>query len=262
MGHESDPHPPGGTVLEALRDQVAELDSLVAGLDELAWHQPSRCADWDLCDVVLHLAQTDELAAASVRGEFDQAFTAFVAELPPTADVEAGAGLAVERDRGVAGYRVLARWRAAAADQLAAFAATPAEARVRWVAGELAARSLATTRLAECWIHTEDVAVGMHRELPPTDRLWNVAWLAWRTLPYAAARAGTTLEGAVAFELDAPSDGTWRFGRHDDPAVTVVRGPAVELCRVAGQRLDAAATSLVADGPDADTVLRVVRTFA
>ena len=42
----------------------------------------------------------------------------------------------------------------------------------------------------------------------------------------------------------------------------MVRGTALDLCRVAGQRADAAATALTAEGPDAVGVLRLVRTFA
>ena len=55
-------------------------------------------------------------------------------------------------------------------------------ARVTWVAGELSARSLATTRLAETWIHTGDVADALGVSLVPTDRLRQIARLAWRTL--------------------------------------------------------------------------------
>ena len=41
-----------------------------------------------------------------------------------------------------------------------------------------------------------------------------------------------------------------------------MRGDAVDLCLVAGQRADAADTGLVAEGPDGAEVLALVRTFA
>ena len=44
--------------------------------------------------------------------------------------------------------------------------------------------------------------------------------------------------------------------------MTTVRGDALDLCLVAGQRADAADTGLVAEGPDAEGVLALVRTFA
>ena len=60
--------------------------------------------------------------------------------------------------------------------------------RVRWVAGDLSARTLATTRLAETWIHTGDIASAIGIEPVATDRLRLIARLAWRTLPYAFDR--------------------------------------------------------------------------
>jgi uncharacterized protein (TIGR03084 family) len=129
------------------------------------------------------------------------------------------------------------------------------------VAGELSARTLATTRLAETWIHTGDVALPLGADVAEDDRLWHIARLAWRTLPYAFARAGRALAGPVAFELAAANGDIWHFSPDDEPA-TVVEGSAVELCTLAGQRVAPADTGLVARGPDAAAVLSLVRTFA
>ena len=85
--------------------------------------------------------------------------------------------------------------------------------------------------------------------------------LAWRTLPYAFARAGRELSGPVAFELAAPSGERWEFTPDTAPA-TVIRGDGVELCLVAARRLDPAATALRGEGPDAAAVLELVRTYA
>ncbi len=44
--------------------------------------------------------------------------------------------------------------------------------------------------------------------------------------------------------------------------MTTVRGEGAELCLVAARRLTPAETSLRAEGPDADAVLELVRTYA
>jgi uncharacterized protein (TIGR03084 family) len=133
--------------------------------------------------------------------------------------------------------------------------------RVPWVAGELSARTLATTRLAETWIHGGDVAEAVGVRPVPTDRLRHIARLAWRTLPYAFDTAGRILSGPVAFRLTG-TDGThWDFGS-DEEAVTVVVGPAADLCAVAARRVDPSTTALRAEGPDAADVLDLVRTYA
>jgi hypothetical protein len=39
-------------------------------LGDAGWQRATRCEDWTVADVILHLAQTDELALASVHGAF------------------------------------------------------------------------------------------------------------------------------------------------------------------------------------------------
>jgi uncharacterized protein (TIGR03084 family) len=132
---------------------------------------------------------------------------------------------------------------------------------VSWVTGRLSVQTLATTRLSEAWIHTDDVAEALGKPLVPSDRLQFIARLAWRTVPYAFIRDGREPPGPVAFELRGPNGEEWRFVPDAEP-VTVIRGEAAELCAVAAQRIDPAATNLEGEGPDADAVLGLVRTYA
>ena len=133
--------------------------------------------------------------------------------------------------------------------------------RVMWVTGELSARSMATTRLAEAWIHSGDIAGGLGIDLEPTAGIRQIARLAWRTLPYAFTSAGRTMSGPVAFRLSSPTGDAWDF-LPDDPPLTTISGPAIELCDVASRRVDASETSLRGVGPDASDVLSLVRTYA
>jgi uncharacterized protein (TIGR03084 family) len=133
--------------------------------------------------------------------------------------------------------------------------------RVTWVAGELSARTLTTTRLAETWIHTGDVAGALGVTLTPTDSLRQIARLAWRTLPYAFSSVGRTMAGPVALRLTSPTGDAWDFVP-EEPAVTTISGPAVELCAVAARRVDPSSTTLRGEGPDADDVLALIRTYA
>ena len=247
------------TVLADLRGQLDELDGLVEPLDDARWDQPSACPGWTISDVVLHLAQTNEMAAASARGTLMEAARSWTRAEGETVDELAAAAVADER--GAAPAEVHARWRAGADDMIEAFSACRPEDRVLWAVGDMAARSLATTRVAETLIHTEDIAEGLGIDLAGTARLRQVVWLLHSTLPYAFERAGEPAPGAIAFTLRSPTgDETWAFGEPTAP--TTVTGPALDLCRVAGQRRAAASTGLVGRGPDADGVLALMRTFA
>ena len=249
------------TIVSMLVSQQAELWGLLADLAESGWRAPTRCAGWDVADVVLHLAQTDEMAVASATGRLAD----FAAELREeglgAGSVDEAAERLVERQRGLPTSELRERWSSGAARLIEVFNAMDLSSRVAWVAGDMSARTLATTRLTETWIHAGDVAGAIGLALPPTDRLRLVARLAWRTLPYAFASAGRAMTGPVAFRLVSPSGEAWDF-EPDEPAVTTISGPAVELCAVAARRVEVSATSLHGEGPDGDSVLGLVRTYA
>jgi hypothetical protein len=122
-----------------------------------------------VADVVLHLAQTSELAAAGGDASFVERFGRFMPA--DVGIVDEGAEQAVGAERGASPAQLSERWR------------------------------------AETWIHTGEIADALGVTLAPTDRLWHVARLAWRTLPYAFARAGTALHGPVEAELTGPRRG-------------------------------------------------------
>ena len=248
-------------IVDALEAQQAELTTLLDGLDSEGWHRPTRCEGWDVADVVLHLVQTNVMAQGSNDGRFDEVLAGLLDGAAPAGDVDEGAAVMVDLERGLPDAELLRRWRDEAAHLTASLRAGDPDEKVTWVAGQLRRRTLATTRLAETWIHTGDVAGAIGVALPDTDRLEHIARLAWRTLPYAFEKADRPLSGPVAFELVGPSGGAWSFVP-DRPAATTVRGSGAELCAVAARRVPASATSLTAEGPDGDAVLELVRTYA
>ncbi len=248
-------------ILRDLAAQHGELRAHLEPLDDEAWRLPSPCQGWDVADVVLHLHQTDNLGIASLRGDLTTDIEAFMRGRAGEETVDQAAAVSVERARGAPGRTVLELWADSAAQLRAEFALVDPSARLQWVVGHLSARTLAATRLAECWIHTTDVAAALGTALPPTNRLRHIARLAWRTVPYAFERAHRAPSGPVAFDLVGPDGDRWEFGTHTEP-LTVVSGSAHELCLLAGRRRAPGETGLVATGPDATAVLELVRTYA
>ena len=248
-------------ILDALAAQQDELSDLLAERSEAEWRCASPCAGWTVADVVLHLAQTNELTIASVQGRLPAVAEGMGAGPGRSGTVDDRAEEMVAAQRDLPVRELHERWLTGVDTLRAVLATADPHQRVMWVAGKLSIRTLATTRLAETWIHTGDVAAALGVTLPATDRLSHIARLAWRTLPYAFARAGRELSGPVAFELRSPTGTAWDFIPDADP-VTVVRGDALELCLVAARRADPAHTGLHGEGPDADAVLELVRTYA
>ena len=249
-------------ILIALASQHAELAELIDGCTSDDWERPTRCEGWDVAAVLVHLAQTDELATASAHGELDHYRHGLLGDREyQTVSVDDAAAAQVEAARPAGGDAIRQRWHEASRAMRAAFHAGDPHQRVTWISGQLSLQTLATTRLSECWIHTGDIASALGIELQPTDRLRHIARLAWRTLPYAFQRADTAMKGPVALDLIGPNGEQWRFDP-DAPALTTIRGSAAEFCEVAARRVDPDATDLVGYGPDAAAVLRLVRTYA
>lgn len=238
-------------IFDDLAAEYARLDAVLGGLTGAQWGHASAADGWSVADVVLHLAQSEELAAASIAGR-DAAFDR-------TGQVDAAAGQLVAAQRGVEPDRLLARWRAAALPTPGALRAVPAGTRLSWVATPLSPATLATTRLAEHWAHAYDITAPLGIAYPDTARIRHIAWLGHRTLPYAFATAGLG-GGPVHCVLTGPGGARWTFG--DPAAPSVITGPATDFCRVGARRLAPADTALTATGPHGAQALTVLRNYA
>src|SRR4051794_12780380 len=110
---------------------------MVEGLSPEAWAAPSACEGWSVSDVLLHLAQTNEMAIGSARGDLMGAMAALTQGLAPTpGDIDDGAALMVDHQRGASGDQVRDRWAASCAELRAALLERAPADRVTWVAGE------------------------------------------------------------------------------------------------------------------------------
>jgi uncharacterized protein (TIGR03084 family) len=245
-------------VAECLAAQHAELDDLLRTLDDAAWSAPvPACPGWDVADVVLHLAQSDMSAIASAAGRFE---SAVLARTDAGSTVDEVVAVGVAEERGLPPAELLSRWRTTAARMRTALGELDPSARLTWVVGDLSVRTLTTTRLSECWIHTGDIQEALGLPFTADDRLWHIAHLAWRTIPYAFQRADRPPAGPVQLELTAPDGDAWLFGKGEPE--TVINGDALEFCLVAGRRRTPDRTSLRATGNDGEAVLDLVRTYA
>jgi uncharacterized protein (TIGR03084 family) len=245
----------GTGVFDDLQAEQDRLDEVLGALGPDEWDRRSAAAGWNVSDVVLHLAQTEELVVASVRGER----APFALDPSRDGSVDEYAARRVEDERSTSREAVYQRWRTARHAALDALRGCPPGTRLPWATSPLSPATLATTRLAEHWAHALDITGPLEVDYPDTARLRHIAWLAVRTLPYAFALAGLKA-GRVRCELTGPDGQRWEFGPTD--AESCISGAAGAFCRVAAQRLAPEAAGLAATGPDAATALRVVRTYA
>ncbi len=242
-------------VFDDLEAEEARLEGILASFDDEQWRAPSGAEGWSIGDVVLHLAQSEELAAASAAlgaaGSDRRAAGATGAAIDAQMDERVRAERAEPRE-------VFERWRAARRSALAALRAADPDVRLAWVGTPLKPATMATTRLAEHWAHALDVTAPFAIPLPDTDRLRHIAWLGHSTLPYAFGLAGEEPR-PVRCDLVGPGGDAWIFGPGD--AESWIRGEAGAFCRVGARRMTPAASGLETGGPYGAAALGVLRNY-
>lgn len=249
-----------GSLIDDLTAEEAELDALVAGLDDDGWATRTPAEGWDVRDQIAHLGLSEELAALAATDA--AAFGARLEELlAAIADDPAGTeGALVGRGRELEGAEVLAWWRDGRDRTVSALRRHDSRERLPWIAGPMSAMSFVTARLMETWAHGQDVADALGAEPPVTARLRHIADLGVRTRRYAYNARGRDLPDTdVRVELGAPDGATWAWG---DSETDTVRGPALDFCLVATQRRNPGDTALEVTGPLAHEWIEIAQAFA
>jgi uncharacterized protein (TIGR03084 family) len=237
-------------VLDDLRVESAELDDLVAPLDD--WSLPTPAAGWTVAHQIAHLAWTDRASLVAI--EDPDGFTAGLAGYDEhTVDKAAAEG--AERPD------LLAHWRAGREQLAEALCAVPAGEKLVWFGPRMSPTSMATARLMETWAHGQDVADALGVVRAPTDRLRHVAHIGARTIAFAFLVNGLAPPvDPVRVELTAPGGGLWTWGPED--AENRITGQALDFCLLVTQRRHRDDLDVTAVGASAREWLPIAQAFA
>ncbi|WP_439029831.1 TIGR03084 family metal-binding protein [Gordonia terrae] len=245
-------------VVADLEAESAQLDALVAELDDAGWATLTPAPGWSIAHQIAHLAWTDEVAtiAATDPDEFARLLTEAASNNPETyVDDAAESGAAAPADE------ILARWRSARGRLADALREVPSGTRIPWFGPPMSAASMATARLMETWAHGLDIADALGVTVLPTDRIRSVAHIGVRTRDFAYMVNGRTPPAEpFHYALTAPSGEMWTWGPAD--AANSVRGPALDFCHLVTQRRALADLQLELTGPDAVEWSGIAQCFA
>lgn len=244
-----------GEVVADLRDEVAELDGLLATLDDDAWLTPTPAEGWDIRDTIAHLADTDDLMYEEVTGNIAAKRSSFRG-----GSLDDFTAWQVEQSRAMTGREVHDWYRSATARLHDEIDRCDPKGRYSWRGNMISPLSLASARMMETWSHSLDCFEAVGRLPPETDRLRHIAHLGLRALPFAFSQVGLTPPAPTRLELTSPSGDRWTFGPDDAP--NVIRGTASDWCRLAGHRdRSGSKARMDAGGPDVDNILTHVSAF-
>lgn len=241
-------------LLDDLEAEQRYLDAALAGVRDEVWERATPCEGWLVRDVISHLAEVDESAAAVASG----------APQYPGGEGRSADGLrsaGQDRARAMTRAELVDWWRGARGRLAAALRPLDAKARLPWAGPPMSARSFATARLMECWSHGLDALDGAGLAAVDTDRLQHIAHLGVITRAFAYQTRGLAANDApLRVELRLPSGGPWSRG--PEGAVNRIRGDAGDFCRVVTQRIHYRDTGLSWEGAAAEEFLRYAQAFA
>jgi uncharacterized protein (TIGR03084 family) len=245
-----------GKLCDDLLGETADLEALVADLDDAGWGKPTPAEGWDVKDQVGHLAYFDDRALQSMtdRG----AFLSHREEVLSHPDFPDRMAADSRRFDGPGTLDWFRRARAALIDSARGI---DPSLRVPWYGPDMSTASLVTARIMETWAHGQDVADAVDVQRAPTDRLRHVAFIGVRALPNSYQARGLPVPDApVRVELGGPSGDVWVFGPED--AQNTVRGPALDFCLAVTQRRHIDDLDLHRQGPVAEEWLSIAQAFA
>lgn len=234
---------------------VAEEQALDQLLQKIAirdWKRKTPANNWSIQDIVAFLASSEEFALQVLqkgRAPFVQSETYDLLENIATSGIDRG--------RSMRAQDVIEWWRGARAGVVDALSRMTRSQRVPWFVGDISAQTFATARLAEAWAYGLDVQSVAETQMEDTPRLRHIAWLAWRTLPYAFEKAGHAYT-PIRVEVIGPGYAKWVYGPENSSQR--IKGSAGEWCRVAVQRIPASETSLTVEGEVAELALLIAST--
>ncbi len=244
-------------VVDDLRAESDDLDTLVATLPDTGWATATPAPGWTIAHQIAHLLWTDRVALVSLTDESGFAEVLAAAAANPTRFVDEGA----EELCAAAPSRLLADWRSTRRRLHDALCAVADGRKLPWFGPPMSAASMATARLMETWAHGLDVADALGVRRAATARLRSIAHIGVRTRDYAfVVNSLPPPTEPFRVELVAPDGGRWSWGPED--AVQRVTGSAEDFCALVTRRRPLAALDVAADGADAQRWLGIAQAFA
>ncbi|VVJ17751.1 Uncharacterised protein [Amycolatopsis camponoti] len=244
-------------LLDDLLAETADVDAMVAPLDDVGIARPTPAAGWTVRDQVTHLAFFDEAAtrAAVDPGGFRQAAEALMAGGADFPDRVAAQHAELTADE------VRAWFTRARSAFVTAFRGRDPRARLPWYGPDMSVASSVTARIMETWAHGQDIADTLGARREPTDRLRHIAHLGVSTTAFCFRLHGRPVPDVpIRVELLAPSGPLWTWGPAD--AADRVEGTALDFCLTVTQRRHVDDTALVVSGPVAREWIGIAQAFA
>ena len=240
---------------DILSDLVAEQQFLDQSLQRIpikVWDLVTPNKPWTVRDTIAHLADFEDLGADALQNGGK------IEEWQAANDIEPLRQRPIKKGRGMRPQDVIEWWRGGRARVVEPLSHMSGDDRLPWIAGDMSARTFATFRLTETWMHGLDIYQTLGIEVEDTPRIRHGCWFGWKTLPYAFKQAGEHYE-PVRIEVIGPGYSKWIYGPKDTDQL--IKGSASDWARLAVRRAAPKDTRLKVTGDYAEKAIELAQTF-
>jgi uncharacterized protein (TIGR03084 family) len=242
-------------VFDDLAAETAEVDRMVAEIDDRQWELDTPAPGWTIAHQIAHLSFVFTMAGTAASDP--DGFKAMIAQVD---DFDGAINAALAGYLPTPPQDLLARWRTETSGAVEALAALPAGQIVPWLVRPLPATILACAGIMELFGHGQDIADALQIRREYTDRIKHLAGFAALTWDFGyQARGLTPPDVQFRYELTAPSGELWEFGPAD--STQKITGPAVDFCLLVTRRRHRDDLAITATGAHADHWLDIAQAY-
>lgn len=248
-------------MLTEASDFLAESDALAGLLQDIAaddWEKKTQFKEWTVNDVLVHIHFWNRAADLSLTDE--RGFASLIDEI--AGNVAAGTLRTAENARiSERGTDLFHAWREFYREMAGRWLELDPKKRVKWAGPDMSVRSSITARQMESWAHGQEIFDLFAIERKEADRIRNIVVLGINTYQWSFSVRGLAVPGPMPrLELTAPSGQIWSFG--ESGAGGIIKGRAVDFCRVVTQTRNVGDTELEITGRNARLWMDNAQCFA
>ncbi len=232
------------------------LFSLVSGVDEVKFNQPTLFKGWTINDILAHLHFWN-LAADLALNDPDE-FTVMFEEL--SGALKSGKLREHENSKvRVCGADLVGIWSGFFRDMGQRWVAVDPKTRVKWAGPDMSARTSISARQMEVWAHGQAIFDLLGEVRREGNRIKNIAMLGVNAFGWSHKVHGLDIPEAMPqIALTSPDAEIWKFGEGEG----CISGSAYEFCQVVTQTRNVLDTKLKVEGEIAKRWMANAQCFA
>mgnify|MGYP006094576873 FL=1 len=251
------------TITNDIREEVAELNSLLNNLSTEQWETNTTFKDWTPIIVISHLCYFDLMTLYSINDSDKFASEGqFIMKTFSTIENSLARAAAVKERLNIKDHHDLKDlWLSTNDKMCSVFEKVDPKLRCQWFGPDMGARMFMTARYMETWSHGQEIYDLVKRKRLYTDSIKNIADIGVKTFDWTYINRKLDVPFEKPFvSLTSPSGEQWQW--NDENSNNTVIGQASDFCHVVTQNRNIADTKLMIHGDVAKHWMSIAQCFA